>query len=199
MAATKSNQKVLGEVARPVLAWPLRSWPRLIGVLAVVVLLLMLVSKCGGTDKKAAPAATSTSATSSPSPSPSSSSSSPAWASTAPKVTVPKEASDAANKFMTAWLDKKAKPDKWRAGIAPYSSDELKKGFAHTNPANVPADHLVGEITSDVAQGGASSTKLSVIAPTDGGEMRLSMEKIKGKWLVTSIDPVDTYSPPADA
>lgn len=198
-AATKSNQKVLGEVARPVLAWPLRSWPRLAGVIAVVVVLLLLASKCGGGGKAApAPTSTSSSSSSSPSPSSSSSSSSEPWASTAPTVDVPKEASDAAKKFMTAWLDKKKKPDKWRAGIAPYSSDELKKGFANTDPRNVPAERLVGGITSDLDQGNTSASKLSVLAPTDGGEMRLAMEKIKGKWLVTSVEPVDTFTPQSD-
>ena len=204
------GRSVLADVVRPAIAWPLRSWPRLVSVILGVVVALWLVGRIDGGDKQGPPAA----ATSSTSPATATTSStSPATAttsstspgtvttsSTSPAtgsdVNMPGDVQKAAQRFMDAWLKTDGvKPDQWRKGLDPYVTDDLKKGFASTDPGRVDAQRIAGPIVDDPTQGNTGS-RYALIAPTDGGDMRLVVVREKGKWLVSSIEPVPTINQP---
>lgn len=208
-SSRSNNRQVLGEVARPLLAWPLRSRGRLVAVVVAAIAALWFASSTLSGSAGSTPASTSTSSaaatsdalsttdTSSSEPAPitdepKESSTSSATSSASP-VTAPPAAIDTARRFMGAWLHTNGvAADKWRAGMAPYITPNLKSGFDSADPGRVPATKITGAIKANPVA--ADEDAFGLIVPTDGGPMSVGMVASNGQWLVSMIEPASEGS-----
>ena len=75
--------------------------------------------------------------------------------------------------------------------MAPWAGPELLRALASTDPAQVPADRVTGDARL-VSSARASAT---VVVPTDGGDVQVTLAAVGGSWEAQDIAPAD--APPA--
>ena len=89
------------------------------------------------------------------------------------------------------------RPAQWVTNLpqgadAPASrGPELLRALASTDPAQVPADRVTGDARL-VSSARASAT---VVVPTDGGDVQVTLAAVGGSWEAQDIAPAD--APPA--
>jgi hypothetical protein len=89
-----------------------------------------------------------------------------------------------AARFMTAWLKHSGVTgEQWRAALKPNATTQLLDKLRDTDPADVPADQLAGQIQI-LPQG--SITQADV--PVNGGTVHLRLVVVKGRWQVDGVD-----------
>lgn len=178
-----------------VLRWPLWSWRNLTVTGAAVLALLAVVGRATDGQQSeplaSAPASTAaptTAVTAAPTSEPAPTTHD---ASSAPAVVAPGAATDVAVAFVTAWANDPQDADAWRAGMARWVTPELLAALDGTDPEQVPADRVVADAHLKATSGSASS----VIVPTDGGPVEVSLVKAGTGWKVRDIAPAE--APPA--
>lgn len=188
-----------GELGRA-LRWPLWSWRNLSITAVLMLALLAVVGRAtdgqASSRPAAAPAAPSTSASTqqttsaSPSPGPTSTTASTSAPSTFGPVTK-QSATAAAFAFVRAWSSDGASRDAWYAAMERWASPELLRSLASTDPAQVPADRVTGgaRLVS------SARTSATVVVPTDGGDVLVTLSASGGGWKARDIAPAD--APPA--
>ncbi|MDF2144646.1 hypothetical protein [Knoellia sp. p5-6-4] len=72
-----------------------------------------------------------------------------------------------------------------------WASPELLRSLASTDPAQVPADRVTG----DARLVSSAKTSATVLVPTDGGEVLVTLSASDGGWKARDIAPAD--APPA--
>lgn len=191
-----------GELGRA-LRWPLWSW-RNLTITAVLTLALLAVfgrATDGQSSPRpvAVPATLSTSAstqgaipssTSLPTPRPTTT----AASTSAPPASGPvtkQSATAVAGAFVRAWSSDGASRDAWYAAMEPWASSELLRALASTDPAQVPADRVTG----DARLTSSAKTSATVLVPTDGGDVLVTLTASGGGWKARDIAPAD--APPA--
>lgn len=190
-----------GELGRA-LRWPLWSWRNLTITAVLTLALLAVVGRA--TDGQASPrpagarVTTSTSAStqgaipsssSLPTPRPTTMASTSAPPASGP---VTKQSATAvASAFVRAWSSDGASRDAWHAGMEPWASPELLRALASTDPAQVPADRVTG----DARLISSAKTSATVLVPTDGGDVLVTLTASGGGWKARDIAPAD--APPA--
>lgn len=192
-----------GELGRA-LRWPLWSW-RNLGVTVVLTLaLLAVVGRATDGQASALPATTPTTlttttvATGPARPAPTTAPATPTQTATYTKPMQPSagaapagSATAVAAAFVRAWSSKGTSKDGWHAAMKPWATPGLIRSLASTDPAQVPADRVMGDARL------ASSTKTSAtaIVPTDGGDVLVTLSAAGRGWKVRDIAPAD--APPA--
>ena len=191
-----------GELGRA-LRWPLWSWRNLTITAVLTLALLAVVGRA--TDGQAsprpaaAPATTSTSAStqgtipassSPPTPRPTTTAASTSAPPTSGAVTK-QSATAVAGAFVRAWSSDGASRDAWHAAMEPWASPELLRALASTDPAQVPADRVTG----DARLTSSAKTSATVLVPTDGGDVLVTLTASGGGWKARDIAPAD--APPA--
>lgn len=191
-----------GELGRA-LRWPLWSW-RNLTITAVLTLALLAVfgrATDGQSSPRpaAVPATLSTSAstqgaipssTSLPTPRPTTA----AASTSAPPASGPvtkQSATAVAGAFVRAWSSDGAGRDAWYAAMEPWASPELLRALASTDPAQVPVDRVTG----DARLTSSAKTSATVLVPTDGGDVLVTLTVSGGGWKARDIAPAD--APPA--
>jgi hypothetical protein len=89
-----------------------------------------------------------------------------------------------AKAFALAWLRRDATPERWLAGLMPYSTRTLQAKLEGVDPVGVPAKRLTGP-PAVVPRG---QGYLEVSFPVDSGTLRLRMVAPEGRWLVDGVD-----------
>lgn len=188
-----------GELGRA-LRWPLWSWRNLSITAVLMLALLAVVGRAtdgqASTRPAAAPAAPPTSASTqqttsaSPSPRPTTKTASTSAPSTFGPVTK-QSATAAASAFVRAWSSDGASRDAWYAAMERWASPELLRSLASTDPAQVPADRVTG----DARLVSSAKTSATVLVPTDGGDVLVTLSASGGVWKARDIAPAD--APPA--
>ena len=188
-----------GELGRA-LRWPLWSWRNLTITAALMLALLAVVGRAtdgqASTRPAAAPAAPPTSASTqqtmsaSPSPTPTTTTASTSAPSASGPVTK-QSATAVASAFVRAWSSDGASRDAWHAAMEPWASPELLRALASTDPAQVPADRVTG----DARLTSSAKTSATVLVPTDGGDVLVTLTASGGGWKARDIAPAD--APPA--
>lgn len=105
----------------------------------------------------------------------------------APPSTSPGAASPrtVAKAFANAWLHHSGLTStEWHAAVAKYATTDLSDQLDGADPADVPADHLTG----DLIQTDFSSSYVQYAALTDAGTLTLYLQGVDGRWLVSGID-----------
>lgn len=190
-----------GELGRA-LRWPLWSWPNLTITAVLTLALLAVVGRA--TDGQASPRPAAASVTTSPSASTQgttpASSSPPAPGPTTPRSSksapptpraVTNQSTGVATAFVRAWSSDGASRDAWYAAMEPWASPELLRALASTDPAQVPADRVTG----DARLVSSAKTSATVLVPTDGGDVLVTLSAAGGGWKARDIAPAD--EPPA--
>lgn len=180
-----------------VLRWPLWSWRNLTVTGAAALALLAVVGRAtdGQQSGQLASAPASTTAPTTPVTAAPTSELAPtthdAPSAPAAQTVAPGSATDVAVAFVTAWANDPQDADSWRAVMARWATPELLTALDGTDPAQVPADRVVADAHLKATSGSASS----VIVPTDGGPVEVSLVKAGTGWKVRDIAPAD--APPA--
>lgn len=91
---------------------------------------------------------------------------------------------DVAQAFASAWLERKAAPDRWYAGLLPHSTAGLAQRLDGVDPSGVPAERTTGPATV-IPRG---EQFLEVVFPLDVGNLRLRLVAPDGRWLVDGVD-----------
>lgn len=186
-----------GELGRA-LRWPLWSWRNLSITAVLMLALLAVVGRAtdgqASARPAAAPAAPPTSASTqqtisaSPSPRPTTTGSTSAPSASGP---VTKQSATAvASAFVRAWSSDGSR-DAWYAAMGPWASPELLRSLASTDPAQVPADRVTG----DGRLISSAKSSATVLVPTDGGDVLVTLTASGGAWKARDIAPAD--APPA--
>lgn len=106
----------------------------------------------------------------------------PAPPSTSPGAASPRTVATA---FADAWLDHTGVTStEWHAAVAKYATTDLSDQLDGADPADVPADHLTG----DLIQTDFSSSYVQYAVLTDAGTLTLYLQSVNGRWLVSGID-----------
>lgn len=190
-----------GELGRA-LRWPLWSWRNLTITAVLTLALLAVVGRA--TDGQASPRPAAAPATTSPSAStqgttPASSSppaprpttlAAPTSAPPPPRAVTNQSATAVAGAFVRAWSSDGSR-DAWYAAMEPWASSELLRALASTDPAQVPADRVTG----DARLVSSAKTSATVLVPTDGGDVLVTLSASGGGWKARDIAPAD--APPA--
>lgn len=185
-----------GSVTR-VLRWPLWSWRNLTVTGAATLALLAMVGRATDGQPSGPPAAapastaaptTTVAAAPTSEPAPTTHDAPPAPA--APSV-APGSATDVAVAFVTAWANGPQDADSWRAAMARWATPELLTALDGTDPDQVPADRVVADAHLEAT----SDSAASIIVPTDGGPVEVSLVKAGAGWKVRDIAPAS--APPA--
>lgn len=187
-----------GELGRA-LRWPLWSWRNLSITAVLMLALLAVVGRAtdgqASTRPAAAPVAPPTSASTqrtisaSPSPRPTTTTSTSAPSASSP---VTKQSATAvASAFVRAWSSDGGSRDAWYAAMERWASPELLRSLASTDPEQVPADRVTG----DAQLVSSAKTSATVLVPTDGGEVLVTLSASDGGWKARDIAPAD--APPA--
>lgn len=188
-----------GELGRA-LRWPLWSWRNLTITAVLMLALLAVVGRA--TDGQAsprpaaAPATTSPSASiqgttpASPSPRPTTTTGSTSAPSASGPVTK-QSATAVASAFVRAWSSDGPSRDAWYAAMERWASPELLRSLASTDPAQVPADRVTG----DGRLISSAKSSATVLVPTDGGDVLVTLSASDGGWKARDIAPAD--APPA--
>lgn len=189
-----------GELGRA-LRWPLWSWRNLTITAVLTLALLAVVGRA--TDGQASPRPAAAPATTSPSASIQgtipASSSPPAKPTTLaastsapppPRAVTKQSATAVAGAFVRAWSSDGSR-DAWYAAMERWASPELLRSLASTDPAQVPADRVTG----DARLVSSAKTSATVLVPTDGGDVLVTLSASGGGWKARDIAPAD--APPA--
>jgi hypothetical protein len=89
-----------------------------------------------------------------------------------------------ASRFVTAWLKHDGvSGDQWRSSLKPNATASLMDKLKDTDPSEVPADAVVGELTVE-NQGSVAV----VTVPVNGGSVQLRVIAAEGRWKVDGID-----------
>ncbi|MEV4635831.1 hypothetical protein AB0J80_00625 [Actinoplanes sp. NPDC049548] len=87
--------------------------------------------------------------------------------------------------FASAWVDHKNVSAKtWHDGILPNSTKNLSEQLNGVNPADVPADRVVGRPTIVPIGDGL----VNAVVTVNSGKLTLQMVSPDGKWLVDGVD-----------
>lgn len=178
-----------------VLRWPLWSWRNLTVTGAAVLALLATVGRA--TDgQPSGPLSSAPASTAAPKTTLTAAPTSEATPTThdapsAPAVQSVARATEVAVAFVTAWANDRQDADSWRVVMARWATPELLTALGGTDPEQVPADRVVADAHLKATSGSASS----VIVPTDGGPVEVSLVKVGTGWKVRDIAPAD--APPA--
>jgi hypothetical protein len=106
----------------------------------------------------------------------------PARPSTSPGAAAPLSV---ATKFAQAWLHHTGVTQtQWHAAVSAYASRALSAQLDGTDPADVPASRITGDVT----QVDFSASYVQYIVPTDSGMLTLFLQSDGGRWSVTGID-----------
>jgi hypothetical protein len=102
--------------------------------------------------------------------------------STSPGAASPRTVATA---FANAWLHHTGLTStEWHAAVAKYATTDLSDQLDGADPADVPADHLTG----DLIQTDFSSSYVQYAALTNAGTLTLYLQGVNGRWLVSGID-----------
>lgn len=192
---------------RPNRSWwqvPLWSPMHLIATCVALLAILFLAGQLQGTpeaDPVEPPASSTSSSTGSPtqSPKPASETSQPT-----PSSAIPKEPASAketsrptgakavtavavAESFVRAWSRRYDPADEWRDRVTALSTPRFGKLLDKTDPLRVPATRSTGG--GKVLNKGKRSRRIQI--GTDSGPVAVITVKSGGRWLVSSIQPVD--------
>lgn len=89
-----------------------------------------------------------------------------------------------ATRFAKAWLRKPGiSGEQWRAGLKPDATTDLMGELADTDPSDVPAAEITGQVALENFGQNATAR-----VPADGGTIVLQLQAIGGRWLVTELD-----------
>lgn len=87
--------------------------------------------------------------------------------------------------FASAWVDHKNVSSKaWHDGILPNSTKNLSEELNGVDPADVPADRVVGRPTIVPVGDGL----VNAVVTVNSGKLTLQMVAPDGKWLVDGVD-----------
>jgi hypothetical protein len=90
-----------------------------------------------------------------------------------------------AKAFANAWLHHTGvTATEWHAAVAEYATPDLSDELDGADPADVPADHLTG----DLIQTDFSRSYVQYAVLTDAGTLTLYLQGVSGRWLVSGID-----------
>jgi hypothetical protein len=93
-------------------------------------------------------------------------------------------AATVASRFITAWLKHTGvTPEQWRNGLKPNATPALLDLLKDTDPADVPANTVTGDIKT-VDRGSVVEADV----PVNGGTVKLQVIPVNGRWLVDNID-----------
>lgn len=190
-----------GELGRA-LRWPLWSWRNLTITAVLTLALLAVVGRA--TDGQASPRLAAAPATTSPSasiqgahpassspPAPRPTTLAASTSATPPPRAVTKQSATAvAGAFVRAWSSDGSR-DVWYAAMERWASPELLRSLGSTDPAQVPADRVTG----DARLVSSAKTSATVLVPTDGGDVLVTLSASGGGWKARDIAPTD--APPA--
>lgn len=100
---------------------------------------------------------------------------------------------EAATAFTAAWLNTYGQTaEAWRAALTPRVTPDLAGELAYADPVSVPGNAKAGTPVAVTAEGDLFNAAVPVDdATTKGktlGELRLTIVKRSGKWLVSEID-----------
>lgn len=182
---------------RAVWTWPLSSPQRFLGVVALAALLVALLAALGGTPGPAAvdgtdgpgrTAARSGAGSGGGAVGGSGAAPLELTPTRLPPADAPAAALTAAQRWTAAWAAPPVgvPPDRWLAGLRPWTTDEYLPVLASTDPANVPATRLIGA----AAPVEVRPDSVRVRVPTDAGRVGLLLVQVApGQWRVTAHDP----------
>lgn len=87
--------------------------------------------------------------------------------------------------FASAWVDHKNVSAKaWHDGLVPNATKNLTEELDGVNPADVPADRVIGRPTLVPIGDGLANAVITV----DSGKLTLQLVAPDGKWLVDGVD-----------
>ncbi|MEU4214472.1 hypothetical protein [Actinoplanes sp. NPDC026623] len=87
--------------------------------------------------------------------------------------------------FASAWVDHKNVSAKtWHDGLVPNATAELSSELNGVNPADVPADKVVGRPTLVPIGDGL----VNAVVTVDSGKLTLQLVAPDGRWLVDDVD-----------
>ena len=87
--------------------------------------------------------------------------------------------------FASAWVDHKNVSAKtWHDGLVPNATKNLATELNGVNPADVPADRVIGRPTLVPVGDGLANAVITV----DSGKLTLQLVAPDGKWLVDGVD-----------
>ena len=87
--------------------------------------------------------------------------------------------------FASAWVDHKNVSAKvWHDGLVPNATKDLSGELDGVDPADVPADRVIGRpALTPVGEG-----QLDAVISVDSGTLSLELVAPEGRWLVDSVD-----------
>ncbi len=171
--------------------WPLHSPVRLFGCLVVLTLVVVGVSALSGLVGSGPGRSSGALAPAAPSAAPRA----PAAAAppaeltpaTLPVADVPPVALAVAQRWTEAWATHPpgVTPERWTAGLAPYTTEEYLAVLASVDPANVPGTRVTGPPQAVEVRPEA----VRVQVPTDAVRLELLLVQIgPGDWRVSGYD-----------
>jgi hypothetical protein len=87
--------------------------------------------------------------------------------------------------FAAAWVDHKNVSAKtWHDGLLPNATENLSEELDGVDPADVPADRVIGRPALVPVGDGL----LNAVVTVDSGELTLQMVAPDGRWLVDGVD-----------
>ncbi|MET8147423.1 hypothetical protein ACIBSW_06035 [Actinoplanes sp. NPDC049668] len=87
--------------------------------------------------------------------------------------------------FAAAWVDHKNVSAKtWHDGLVPNATEDLSNDLNGVDPADVPADKVVGRPTLVPIGDGL----VNAVVTVDSGKLTLQLVAPDGRWLVDDID-----------
>jgi len=76
--------------------------------------------------------------------------------------------------------------------LKPLSTQDLAKGLAVTDPRNVPASKVTGQLSPvEVSPTLQAPTRAVLVADTDAGPMAVTVTKATSTWQVQAIAPAE--------
>jgi hypothetical protein len=87
--------------------------------------------------------------------------------------------------FAAAWVDhKKVSAKTWHDGLVPNATEELADQLDGVDPADVPADRVIGRPTLTPTGDGV----VDAVVTVDSGKLTLRLVAPEGRWLVDGVD-----------
>jgi hypothetical protein len=87
--------------------------------------------------------------------------------------------------FAAAWVDHKNVSAKtWHSGLVPNATQDLAAELDGVDPADVPADSVVGRPALEPVGDGL----VSAVVTVDSGKLTLQLVAPQGRWLVDDVD-----------
>lgn len=105
------------------------------------------------------------------------------WAVGGEPAPVSPDAQRTAERFVRAWARPGLSPAAWLAGVRPYAAPGYAALLDTVDPANVPADAVLGQ--ARVVQ--STTQRVDFDVPTNAGTIRVTCVHQGTRWLVLSV------------